>query len=613
MKFVVLVEDGYYIDSVVLDAGNGYPDELTEDSDGYYTISEIYDASKLTVTVLKKETRHITYVGATEENHVNLSASLLPSTFTTGEETSFKIIPESGYGIDKLEFSDESIMPPIDYSDFTLLLPNDDITITITTVAAVGLKYKANSHIHDVEFYADLDYATDYKSATVKNKITSFVPSERNQFFVTCRVDDGYKVKSLSGLDLESSVSGSEESVKTPDGKSIFRTYLTQEDTIVFNLVKSHVVSLDKSVENVELSFEDDKTSHFEGDTVRFNIIVNGNYKVSTVSASYLDDGTVKDHEINPTTYGDFSYRFNMPDSEVTIKVELVAVSKIALSYTNTAGNLIQSIRVYGTESKMTLDKETTSSGEFETGEQVKITVLAGNDHSKKVKASFVPQDGSEATPIDLSLSANNGQYDAYFTLPKAGTIAFEEGEANEKRTVTLSEGTSVDYYTSKDPSSKTATLGDLYDMDVFYFAVKNKASDGKRLVVSLTIDGEKEELSETTLNDGTSVYKVTVTGNVKISAEEVESVSFTINDLSDYFGSNEEDEVFLDPETDEPIEIVDGAVTKGTKFYVSSRSEFEVTKITIGGKTATPVEDDILGEYYVCTADVVVTIDFAY
>ncbi len=610
VKFVVIAEDGYYIDNVKLVSEYG-SDNLIEGSDGYYYISYLYSDSTLEVTVQKSEQHAITYVGATEENHVDLSTSVLPTTFMSGIETSFKIKAQDGYAISSLEFSLDSIMNPTDYSDFSLVLPAEDLTITIHTISAVEIKYEDNAHVHNVEFYSGLTYSDDYTTVTPKDKITSFVPSDRNQFYVVFTVDNGYKVTSLNGVTDNESIYGYDNQVKTTDGKCVFTTYLKKEDTIRFNLTQSHKVQLDRSSSNVELIFDNDQVDYFEGDSVEFDIaITEGNYKVSKVLVSYMDEGMLKDHIIYAKNYGDHAYSFNMPDCDVTIKVELVAVVKATVSYTNTAGNLVQSVRVSGSESNVTLSGETTTSSDFEVGENITVRVNAGSDHSKKVKATFVGNDGT-TTPIELILNVNFGQYEGKFTLTQSGSIKVEEGEAATKRTITLSEGTSVEYYTSD--KSKVESLGDLYDMDVFYFSVKNKAQDGKMLVTTLKIGGEKADLNTSDIGNGIIAYKVTVSGDVEISVEEVSGVKFTIDDQSDSFSGNDSDEVFLDPETEEPININNGYVEKGTKFFFSNRSGYTLVSLKIGGKTAVAVEDEILGDYYVATSDVEAVIDFEY
>lgn len=607
VKFVVIVEDGYYLDSVKLVSEYETVD-VNEGNDGYYIITYLYSDSTLEVNVQKSEQHTITYVGATEENHVDLANSVLPTTFMSGTETAFKVKAKDGYAISSLEFSLDSIMNPTDYSDFSLVLPSEDLTITITTISAVELKYEANVHVHDVEFYKGVTYGDG--SVTPKDKITSFVPSNRNQFFVVFTVDNGYKVNSLTGVADEANVNGYDEGTKTADGKYVFRTYLLSEDTIRFNVTQSHKVQLDSSITNAELLFDNDQVDYFEDDTVEFDIAIDGNYKVSKVYASYLDGDEVKDHIINPRTYGDHAYAFNMPNCDVTIKVELVAVVKATLSYTNTAGNLVQSVRVSGNDSSTTLSGETTSSSDFEVGENVMVRINAGTDHSKKVKATFIGSDGT-TTPIELTLNVNFGQYEGTFTLTQSGSIKVEEGEASVKRTLTLSEGTSVEYYNSD--KNKVESLGDLYDMDVFYFSVKNKAQDGKMLVTTLKIGGETADLNAFDLGNGITAYRVTVSGDIEISVEEMTGVKFTIDDQSGYFGGNDSDEVFLDPETEEPININNGYVEKGTQFIFSNRSGFTLISIKIGGQTAVPVEDEILGDYYVATGDVEVVIDMEY
>lgn len=612
VKFVVIAEDGYYIDKVKLVSEYG-SDDLIEGSDGYYYISYLYSDSTLEVTVQKSEQHAITYVGATEENHVDLSTSVLPTTFMSGIETSFKIKAQDGYAISSLEFSLDSIMNPTDYSDFSLVLPAEDLTITIHTISAVELKYEDNAHVHNVEFYSGLTYSDDYETVTPKDKITSFVPSDRNQFYVVFTVDNGYKVESLTGVTESENVHGYDNQVKTTDGKYVFTTYLKKEDTIRFNVTQSHKVQLDRSSSNVELIFDNDQVDYFEGDSVEFDIaITEGNYKVSKVLVSYMDEGVLKDHIIYAKSYGDHAYSFNMPDCDVTIKVELVAVVKATVSYTNTAGNLVKSVRVSGSESNVTLSGETTTSSDFEVGENITVRVNAGSDHSKKVKATFVGSDGT-TTPIELILNVNFGQYEGKFTLTQSGSIKVEEGEAATKRTITLSEGTSVEYYTSNNAESKVESLGDLYDMDVFYFSVKNKAQDGKMLVTTLKIGGEKADLNTSDIGNGITAYRVTVSGDIEISVEEVSGVKFTIDDQSDNFSGNDSDEVFLDPETEEPININNGYVEKGTKFFFSNRSGFTLVSLKIGGQTAVPVEDEILGDYYVATGDVEAVIDFEY
>lgn len=612
LYFAVIAEDGYYISDVVLKTEYGQ-DSLKKNSAGYYYTDYLYADSELIVTCGKMENHTISYVGATAENHVNLSSSTLPTAFLSGTEVHFSVIPEDGYSISSVTFSDESITSPDNFSSFDIVLPSVDLTVTIETVAMVNIEYEANAHVKNVKFYSGLTYSDDYETATPKDEITKFLPSDRNSFYTVFEVDSGYKVKDIIAADGSESVNGYDYGVKTTDGKYIFNTYMTSPAKLKFNVLEKKSVALNSAITNAELLFENDITDFFEGDSVNFNVLKTGtdNQKLVKVTESHMKDGSLVKSEISERSYGDYSYSFTMPDSDVTIDLEFVEVHQTTLSYTNNAGNLVKNVRVYGQTSSTELNSETATSDAFEVGETASLTINAGSDHSKKVKASFVGEDNS-ITPIELSLSIEGGMYTGSFTVTKKGNVFVEAGEASTKRTVTLGTGTQVEYYTGLKADSKVTDLGDLYDMDVFYFAVTNKPAEGNVQSVNLTRNGVKAELYDYDLDDGTKVYKVTINGDIRIETSEMEAVGFNIIDKSDYFGDNSEDKVFLDPDTYEPIEIFDGKyVAKGTKFFVDDTTYFYLVSITIGGQAAKGTEDDVLGiTYYEATADVVVTID---
>lgn len=607
--FAVIPDVGYHVKNVKL----GDSDIYSKDNNITYSISEYdyFDSDKtLTVEVETVESHTITYVGNTAENGVDVTSSTLPTTFTGYDVVNFKFIALDGYAISDVTFSDDSIYSYDSFSDYNVVLPNADITVTIVTVKKVALRYQVNEHIHDVEFYAGIDYLSD-GLASGKDKITSFVPSDRNQFFVIFNCDSDYKPTGIEGS-VEGGVNGYDERVKTSDGKYVFRAYLLKDCELVFNLASKKTVSLDTSSTGVSLVFDNDKTQYFKGDSVGFDIIREDetNTKVGEVTYSFVNtNGETETKVITPSTGSGHSYNFTMPDADVTIKVTLIQVSNVTLSYTNNASTYIKSVSFTGANSSANLNNTTTSSDSFEKGETVNFKITPNSDHSKKLKVTFTDSKG-DTTEIQLTTDYSFKRYTGSFTLTDAGSISIDVGDAATVRNVTANvcDGIEIEYYNSS--KTKVDDLGSLYDLDIFYFTYKYTSdSDDRTMKYSVTQNGEVYNCSSTTINNE-QVFQVLVKGDVVIKVEEntVETVSLTIT------GVTELDDDVLFTADDDPIDITKGKIEKNSLFYFDGSScGVTIGTVTIGGVVTKG--DYTIGDgynpYYRATGDVVINIAY--
>ena len=606
--FAVIPDVGYHVKNVKL----GDSDIDSKDNNITYSISEYdyFDSDKtLTVEVETVESHTITYVGNTAENGVDVTSSTLPTTFTGYDVVNFKFIALDGYAISDVTFSDDSISSYDSFSDYNVVLPNADITVTIVTVKKVTLRYQANEHIHDVEFYAGIDYLSN-NIASGKDKITSFVPSDRNQFFVIFNCDSDYKPTGIDGS-VDSGANGYDERVKTSDGKYVFRTYLFKDCELVFKLASKKTVSLDTSSTGVSLVFDNDKTQYFKGDSVGFDIIRDDetNTKVGEVTYSFVNtDGETETTVITPSTGSGHSYNFTMPDADVTIKVTLIQVSNVTLSYTNNASTYVKSVSFTGANSSANLNNNTTSSDSFEKGETVNFKITPNTDHSKKLKVIFTDSKG-DTTEIQLTTDYSFKRYTGSFILTDAGSISIDVGDAATVRNVTANvcDGIEIEYYNSS--KTKVDDLGSLYDLDIFYFTYKYTSdSDDRTMKYSVTQNGEVYNCSSTTINNE-QVFQVLVKGDVVIKVEEntVETVSLTIT------GVTELDDDVLFTADDDPIDITKGKIEKNSLFYFDGGNIGVVANsVTIGGVvTSADYSIDHMHAYYRATGDVVINIGY--
>lgn len=615
IDFALIPEDGYYIDSVRLQHPNGGANDAPRKlKDGYYSIDDLFDEDcTLVVDVSKIENHSITYIGATEENHIDVKNSTLPSSFEGGSKVDFAFKAKEGYTITSVSF-DPKVEGIRDYSSFSVDLPNQDVRITITTSSIIQLRTLENEHVKNVKFYSELDYGDtdDTSYGLPKNEITTLIPTGNNEFFAVFDLDEGYKCASItdSSKEEDGKVYGYDEEVRTKEGKYVFRTTMKEDCVMQFNLLSGKHITLDATQDSskIELAFEDDQKFFYEEDRVKFAIGLNftgETYKIKEVTYSYNPEGgeTVTD-TVTKAPYGSFPYSFTMPGYDVTLHVELVKVETVSLQVVNEATGLVKSFFLNGKVSKTRLDNTTLSSSAFEKNEGISININPTDDHSKTIKAVFADSEGNE-NEIPLTADINAGQYICSdFILSSGGTVYFREGEKKQARTVTY---TSTSSFTFFDSSKKEVTsLTEVYDMDVFYFSVNDTVEEGKMLALSLTIGGTKAELSEFEI-DGKTAYKVLVSGDVRIDVSQYEAVLFTVEDDSGYFDHRG----FYDADTGEEISVDSGKIKKNTRFYYGGDDFFFISSITIGGSEAAFVEDELLGvKVYTATADVVIHIN---
>ena len=601
LSFAVIAEDGYKA-KVKVD-GRSYESR----SDGVsYRLYNLTSDTTITIETDKMETHSITYIGATAENHVDLTKSVLPTSFMGGSKVNFKFFATDGYSISDVEFSDNDGYSYDEYSDYTIALPNEDITVTITTAGKVTLRAQANEHIKSVKFYASLSWGSD--TVTPSNEITEFVPDENEEFYTVVETDTGYKPSGIKGS-IDEGAYGYNVGT-TSDGKYVLKTYLYSDCDLIISLSSKRTVSLDSSCTGVDIMLPSDKTEYFQGDKVEFNLALNdsSNTKIGEVTYTYKDsEGDTEEDTIYPDEYEDYMYSFTMPDANVTIHVEVISVVKKTLSYTNSASTYVKSLFISGVSSEVDLDNDTKTSTDFEQGETVNIRINPTDDHTKTIKATFTDVNGN-VTNLNLTVDYNSNQYTASFTLEESGTIAIVEGDAATKRTVTTNNDSIIRFYNSS--KVNVESLGDLYDMDVIYFAIDDdNAPSGKSLKLSVTVNGEDYYLSTFQMDDYWDAYRIVVHGDVTIKAEYVEAVKIRFDDTTDYFDA-EYDTVIYDLSRN-PIDVSSGFIEKGTSFYFDgSDGGYAATSVTIGGvETKGTWNNTVYNYVFEATADIVIEV----
>ncbi len=617
VDFAIIVDEGYILSKPILSV-DGIDSTLSKNDLGLYSIGK-YDLTEngtLTINVNEAVEHSITYTGA---ENLDDTESVMPTTFMGGDTITFKFIAKSGFTVTAVSVQpyDYSYYYQKDYANYTITLPNEDVQIAITTSASYEINFASTEHLSNIGFYSQTNYSHNSEGQTaleLSGEITSVANSTR--FYVAFNVEDGYKVSEIVGAEVEGLAEGVEAYYKATDGRYIFNCYLYGNTALKAVTVTKKDVTLDSSVDSdkVSLIFDGDINSFFPGDDVGFDFLLTDttNTRIGSVYYCYTDaNGEEVETQINASAWGSHSYTFTMPDANVTIKAEVIDIVKATLSYTNTAGDLVKSVKITGATSGSKLTDSIVTLDTFEENESVNIDITAGSDHSKKVKATLVSADTT--TEIALTLNAKTGKYSGSVTLPAGGaTIQISEGEAATVRTLTVPSESSIEYYTSTDASSKVTSLDDIYDMDVFYFVVKDTPAEGYSLDVKVEIDGQQVSSLTTVTIGGETAYKVTVSGNVEIIIDQVQSVSLSISG-ADYEGDGSD--ILMDFDTGENVKVSNGHIAYGTRFYLADWDYGrEIETITIGGETARgDYSLDSFNAVYTATGDVVITLSEPY
>ncbi len=615
IDFAIIVDEGYILAKPILTV-DGIDQSLSKNDQGLYSIGkwDLTGAGALTINVNKAVEHTITYTGA---ENLDTAASNIPTTFMGGDTITFKFIAKEGFSVTAVSVQpyDNSYYYQKDYSNYTITLPNEDVQIAITTVASYAIKLSSTEHLSNIGFYSTAEYGSDSEGNTALKLSDEITTAPSNQrFYVAFNVEDGYKVSEIVGAEVAGLAEGTQSWCGSTDGRIVFNCTIYGETELKPVFVTKKSVTLDSSTDSdkVSLVFTGDVNTFFPEDDVKFNFLLEDtkNTRIGQVYYCYTDEnGEAVEKEINYSKYYS-SYTFVMPNADVTIKAEVIDIIKTTVSYSNTAGSLVGSVNIVGATSGTKLDDSTSTSDSFEEKESLNITIKAGPEHFKKVAANLVT--ATETTAIELTLNIAKGTYTGSVSVPVGGaTIQIVEGEYATVRTLTASETSTIEYYESTDVSSKVNILGNLYDMDVFYFVVKDTPAEGYSLSVSVKIDGEEvPSLSTVTIGDETA-YKVIVSGNVEISVEQVQAVSFGVSG-ADYEGDGSD--IFIDFDTNDYIQVNNGTIKYGTRFYLDDPDYGrEIETITIGGETVKPDYIDGFHGVYAATGDVVITLIEAY
>ena len=619
--FAIITEDGYFINNVKIaeDEDSSSVSSLSKDDDGFYKINTLYSNSTITVETEKATSHTITYIKdcATAENHIDTTKSVLPTSFIGGETVNFSFIATSGYAVTDVTFNFDYNLGNTDYSNYSIELPNKDVEINITTGSIVKLRFASSiTHLKNVEFYSNVNYGSgdeDYTIVSVSNPISETPVRYGKYIYVSFNTDDGYKPgDAIKGATDEDGASGYKVGT-TKDGKYVYAINITKDTDLYIDLYTKKTVSLDSSATDVNILFDGDIKSYYFDDKVEFDLMLNAsvkNKRIGKVYYSYTDaDGVTHKEEIYADSYSTHAYSFYMPNYDVTIIVEVNEFEKKTLSYTNTTSEgMVSSIEIKGATSNAQLDIEKTSSTDFEKNESVAVSIVAGDKHTKTIKATFVDKNNNE-TAIKLTLDADSKTYEGKFSLSDEGTIKIEDGDDATARTISVPTDADFEYYTSEETTSKVTTLPSLYDMDIFYFVVNNKPSVGKILNVNVSRNNNFYNCEQIKIGNKTA-YRVIVNGDVEIKLEETDGVKLTITDPTENYEGDGSDIVY-DFDLDDNIKISNGYIAKGSKFYVSADDYgLQVDNVKIDGvETKGSYEYDGFNLGFVATGNVEITL----
>ncbi len=632
--FSVIPDSGYIIDKVSL---KGSDSDSAASQLNFYnnraTISASYNNvltsdSTILVETTKGTLHNIEYVGkddvtseddsesSSEEDtpsQVDWDNCTLPKTFIGGEQVVFSFVAKDGYGITGVSIKPWTATAlSKDYSYYVVSMPNEDVTIDVYTAKRVALALTANEHISNVGFYASKDYEDG--GFSLSEPITGY-NLDGGTAYVAFDVEDGYIPTGLVGIEEYGQFSRCSVEGKAKDGRYVISFSFSVETTLAVKLATAHSITLDGSCDKVYLEFDDDTSSYAAGDEdVSFKVVVKDEYasswRVKSVTACY---GNTED-ELVASYDGSYSIRY-MPDADVTIKVEMYQPVKTTVSYSNTAGDLISSVRIRGLVSGSSLGADSTSSASFEEGETLSIDIEIGSDHTKEVNVYYVENEDTtkEKHLIDSNIFGKGRYYSpsGSFKVPEGGiSILIEAGDDATPLDIDYPSDAGIKFYSSTDSSTGVDSLT-VYPYDTFYFTVDKTVADDEKLVINVMSGSYSANTETVEMSDGRTATKVEASNeDITIELSTVKMYSFTATttsgeDASDFF-------FFYDPDSWTDTSLTNGKILTGMVFNLKYPyySTYEITSITIGGEKAESFLDDYtFRDSYTVTGDVVITV----
>ena len=602
VAFSVIPDAGYMIEDVTItgDSEGAATKSIGRVYRNQYTIS-IWDDffeedSTISVKVKQGSNHTIKYES---KAHIDTKKSILPESFVGGDQVLFSFIMEEGYGmrgVDLGTYYADTLNG--DYSNYVVSMPDEDITVKLTLSEAFSLGLVSNDKITNVSFYDNVTIYDDEEGGgySFDNEISTYTTGS-GQIVVAFDVVGDYKPIGLVGFEEDGDDDGFYMLGKARDGRYGIKFWCSSKKDLAIDLATAHNVSLDSASDKVEISFSDGTSKYIEDDEVKFTLTVKDEYasswRIKDVYYCYDDEEYL-------ASYSDWQdcYCFDMPDSDVTIKVEMYQPVKTTVSYANNAGNLASSVSLVGQTSGTSIEEGSTSSASFEEGEIVKVTIAAGSDHSKEVKAYYAGTSG-EKEEIALDRDVYSKEYTGTFMIPEGGaSVSVEAGDAVDPLKITYSDDIGITFYTSEDASTACSSIT-VYPMDVFYFTLDLEIPEGEELYLNVSEGYDDTEIG------GKKAYKVYAhEDDIDIEAKSVKWYNFSVKDADGNYAT-----YIFENYDGETIQLNDGKAMAGTLFRMNWYYEdmCTITSFTIGGQEAVAGDDG----YYVVTGDVSVTIEW--
>ena len=611
VHFAVIPDNGYLIDSVSLKAEGAAatPLNIYKNEVNIYSYSNILTADcSILVNTTKGATHKIEYVDIDgEDSHVDVEKSNLPTTFTGGDQVVFSFAAEDGYGITGVSFDPYTATAlNNDYSYYIVSMPNADVSVDVYMAQKMALALTADERITNVGFYNDREFDDD-DGFDVVDPITDYTLGT-GTVYVAFNVIGNYMPTGLAGFtewgDNSCSTYG-----KANDGRYVIGFSCDAVTTLTVELATPHSVTLDSSCDKVDIVFKGGDGKYLEDDDVEFDVIVKDDYasswRVKSVTAVY--GSTEEELDRN---WEDL-YSFSMPGEDVAIKVEMYQPVKANLSYTNNGGDYVSGVTIEGMVSSSTLDDETITSGTFEEGENVHVTIAAGKNHSKEVTAYYIANGDADKTKvaIDLDLSVYDKEYEGYFSVPVGGASVYIEAVDDvDPLDLTYPSDAGITFYTSTDASSATSSLT-IYPMDTFYYTVDKTVADDEKLIIT-TYSGEYSTIGfkKVTIGDKEAIQVDVENEDITILVSVSKMYSFTATtttgeDASGFFY------FFINYDT---YQLENGKILSGVCFRLNYpyNVSYEIESVLIDGEEAEAIPNEYGGyPYYQATGNVVVTV----
>lgn len=588
VDFFIYPKTGYKVSEVnLVDASNNkvQVSPATYSGDPYqYTIRSISSDSSLQITTATANKHTITYVGLTEENHVDINKSITPLEAYDSSFVSVNLLASDGFYISNVSDS-ASIINTRDPSSFTFMMPDADLTITITTDAFINIDYVKNDKLTSVKFFSD--YA-------LKNEITQ--ANENQQVYISVTSKEGYKVTGIKDINNPDNSSWYDEYNKS------WITYIQKNSKFEFVVSSKHTVSGDIVLERAD-------GIYYQGEKVIFILILDANKEVveNSVKASYIENNQTKQLEVTYQSW-DKKYVFTMPDADVTISFETTTLEYKSLSLGDFSSDKnIKNVEIIGSKSNNKLTSSNTTN-KFIVGENISINLRL---NSNQFKYKVVLTKDKVTQDLDLTLIGSN--YKTSFTYDSQTKIEIVKVSENKVYTPIINDTTGINLKISyKVNNTDVTSLDKIYANDEVSLIINTAIPEGKELDVSAK-DANNNDVS---INKYESKYTFTVPESVVTITFSLKNapIQFTVtvidntstkeltSDLDEGYVTlfslgNDWDEYYY-PST----------ILEGTKVFLGEPFSTYKYTLTVNGTNPELIEDDYGESYFICSGNIVAT-----